>query len=101
MAQFDVYRNLSKVTQKRFPYFLEIQNDLHSRLQSRIVVPLALDVEPVRYLTPVFDIEGQRVVMYTMDMTSVMQDALSELVVNIEEKRTEIVDALDFLVNGF
>lgn len=39
--------------------------------------------------------------MYTMDMTSVMQDSLSELVANIEDKRTEIVDALDFLVNGF
>ena len=101
MAQFDVYRNLSKTTQKRFPYFLEIQNDLHSRLHSRIVVPLAIDVEPVRHLTPVFEIEGQSVVMYTMDMTSVMQDALHELVVNIEENRTEIVDALDFLVNGF
>jgi len=101
MAQFDVYRNLSKATQKRFPYFLEIQNDLHNRLHSRIVVPLAIDVEPVRHLAPVFEIEGQSVVMYTMDMTSVMQDALRELVVNIEGQRTEIVDALDFLVNGF
>jgi toxin CcdB len=101
MAQFDVYRNLSSTTQKRFPYFLEIQNDLHSRLHSRIVVPLALNVEPIRHLTPIFEIEGQSVVMYTMDMTSVMQDILSELVVNLEERRTEIVDALDFLINGF
>jgi len=101
MAQFDVYRNLSTRTKKRFPYFLEIQHALHSRLDSRIVVPLALNVEPVRHLTPVFQIEGQSVVMYTMDMTSVMQDVLSVKVTNIEEYRTEIVDALDFLVNGF
>jgi toxin CcdB len=101
MAQFDVYRNLSKVTQNRFPYFLDIQNNLHHRLHSRMVVPLAVGVKPVQHLTPVFEIEGHSVVMYTMDMTSVMQDALSELVVNIEEKRTDIVDAIDFLVNGF
>lgn len=47
MAQFDVYRNLSQKTQKRFPYFLEIQNNLHRRLHSRIVVPLATGVAPV------------------------------------------------------
>jgi toxin CcdB len=101
MAQFDVYRNLSTRTKKRFPYFLEIQHALHSRLDSRVVVPLAFNVEPIRHLTPVFQIEDQSVVMYTMDMTSVMQDVLSVKVTNIEEKRTEIVDALDFLVNGF
>jgi len=64
-------------------------------------VPLAIDVEPVRHLTPVFEIEGQSVVMYTMDMTSVLQDVLRLKVANIEEHRTEILDALDFLVNGF
>jgi len=101
MAQFDVYRNLSKASQKRFPYFLDIQNNLHNQLHSRMVVPLALDVKPVHHLTPVFEIEGQSVTMYTMDMTSIMQDVLSELVVNIEEKRSEIIDAIDFLVNGF
>ena len=52
-------------------------------------------------MTPVFEIEGQRVVTYTMDMTSVLQDILSAKVTNIEAHRTEIVDALDFLVNGF
>ncbi len=64
-------------------------------------MPLAIDVEPVRHLTPVFEIEGQSVVMYTMDMTSVLQDVLRLKVANIEEHRTEILDALDFLVNGF
>lgn len=101
MAQFDVYRNPSKATSKKIPYMLEIQNNLHSRLHTRLVVPLVLDAKPVRHMTPVFEIEGQTVVMYTMDMTSVMQDVLSVKVTNIEGYRTEIVDALDFLVNGF
>lgn len=101
MAQFDVFRNSSNVSKKHFPYLLDIQNNLHSRLLSRMVVPLAVGVEPIKHLTPVFTIEGQNVVMYTMDMTSVLEDVLSELVINIEDKRTEILDAIDFLVNGF
>jgi len=101
MAQFDIYRNLSKATSEKIPYLLDIQNDLHSRLHTRLVVPLVLNAKPVRHMTPVFEIEGQSVVMYTMDMTSVIQDILSVKVANIEEHRTEIVDALDFLVNGF
>jgi toxin CcdB len=101
MAQFDVYRNLSKATSEKIPYLLDIQNNLHSRLHTRLVVPLVLGAKPVRHMTPVFEIEGQNVVMYTMDMTSIMQDVLSVKVTNIEEYRTQIVDALDFLVNGF
>ncbi len=101
MAQFDVYKNPSKATSKKIPYLLEIQNNLHSRLHTRLVVPLVLDAKPVRHMTPVFEIEGQTVVMYTMDMTSVMQDVLSVKVTSIETHRTEIIDALDFLVNGF
>ncbi|MCF6243432.1 MAG: CcdB family protein [Sulfurovum sp.] len=101
MAQFDVYRNPSKITSKKAPYLLELQSNLHNRLHSRLVVPLVVGEKPVRHLTPVFEIEGQTVVMYTMDMTSVMQDVLSVKVTNIEEYRTKIVDALDFLVNGF
>jgi len=101
MAQFDVYKNPSKKTSKKIPYLLEIQNNLHSRLYTRLVVPLVLDAKPVRHMTPVFEIEGKTVVMHTMDMTSVMKDVLSVKVTNIEAHRTEIVDALDFLVNGF
>lgn len=62
---------------------------------------MVLDAKSVRHMMPVFEIEGQTVVMYTMDMTSVMQDILSVKITNIAEHRTEIVDALDFLVNGF
>jgi len=101
MAQFDVYRNLSKATGDKIPYLLEIQNDLHSRLHTRVVIPLVSGVKPVRHLTPVFEIEGQTVVMYTMDITSVLKDVLCTKVTNLEAYRTEIMDALDFLVNGF
>ena len=101
MAQFDVYRNPDPSTAGEFPYLLDIQHDTHHRLRSRLVVPLSLTMKPMTHLTPVFEIEGRKVVMSTVEMTSVSVEIFGEFVVNIEEHRTTIVDALDFLVNGF
>ena len=101
MAQFDVYRNIDSTTTEEFPYLLDIQHDTHHRLRSRLVVPLSSMLKPIAHLTPVFEIESRDVVMSTMEMTSVSPDIFGELVVNIKKHRTTIVDALDFLVNGF
>ena len=101
MAQFDVFRNPDISTADAFPYLLDVQHDIHHRMRSRLVVPLSLSMKPVAHLTPVFEIEGNRAVMSTMDMVSVTPDIFGEYVVNIKEHRTAIIDALDFLVNGF
>ena len=101
MAQFDVYKNPNEITKEQFPYLLDVQNDLHSRMHSRLIVPLAIGVLPIKYLTPQLRIEDQEVVMSTMDMTSVAVDSMGDLVVNVKEYRVEIENALDFLVNGF
>ena len=101
MAQFDVYKNPDISTVDEFPYLLDIQHDTHHRLRSRLVVPLSMMLKPMTHLTPVFEIEGRDVMMSTMEMTSASPDIFGEFVVNIKEHRTTIVDALDFLVNGF
>ncbi len=101
MAQFDVYRNPDPSTADEFPYLLDIQHDIHRRLRSRLVVPLSLAMKPITHLTPIFEIEGRKVVMSTVEMTSVSPEIFGEFVVNLKEHRTTIVDALDFLVNGF
>ena len=101
MAQFDVFRNPDVSTADAFPYLLDVQHDIHHRMHSRLVVPLSLSMKPVAHLTPIFEIEGNRAVMSTMDMVSVTPDIFGEYVVNIKEHRTAIIDALDFLVNGF
>ena len=101
MAQFDVYRNPDISTADEFPYLLDIQHDTHHRLRSRLVVPLSLLVKPIAHLTPVFELEGKNAVMSTMEITSASPEIFGEFVINIEEHRTTIVDALDFLVNGF
>ena len=40
MAQFDVYSNPSRHTQKVFPYIVDIQNSVISDIATRIVIPL-------------------------------------------------------------
>ena len=73
MAQFDVYINENTLTNSLFPYLLDIQNDLHNSLYS----------------------------MSTMDMVAVSVSILNKQVCNLSEYRSEIIDAIDFLINGF
>jgi len=101
VAQFDVYRNINETTKELFPYLLDVQNNLFSSLQTRVVVPLILGVKPIKKLNPLFVIEGKSVFMSTADMAGISLDSCGELVLNLEDKRYEVLDALDFLVNGF
>jgi len=101
MAQFDVYLNGNEATRELFPYLLEVQHGLLSSLKTRVVVPLGVGIEPIKHLNPIFKVEGKNVVMSTADMAGVPLEILGEKIVNLEERRHEIIDALDFLVNGF
>ena len=100
MAQFDVYKN-SRENRDVFPYFLDITHEINTISQLRVVVPLCNDSHAAKHLNPIFDIQGERLYLSTMDIAGIPIDFLSDKVMNLEEKRTKIVDALDFLVNGF
>ncbi len=50
---------------------------------------------------PNFNIEGEKLYMSTMDIVGIPATMLGNVIDNYEDRRTEIVDALDFLVNGF
>ena len=101
MAQFDVYRNINSSTAEQYPYLLDIQNDLFASLKTRLVAPLGAGMSPVRHLNPQFKIEGREVMMCTAEMAGIPLSACGEVVKNLGDKKNEIVDALDFLVNGF
>lgn len=101
MAQFDVYININNTSADLFPYLLDIQNDLFSALRTRVVVPLATDIQPIEHLNPTFDIDGLSVTMSTMDMAGIPLSSCGEVATNLTDHRNEIIDALDFLVNGF
>ena len=100
MAQFDLYRN-SGGNSDIFPYLLDITHEINSVSQLRVVVPLCNDNHDVTHLNPNFYIEGEKLYMSTMDMAGIPAAMLDDVIGNLEEKRTDIIDALDFLVNGF
>jgi toxin CcdB len=102
MAQFDVYRNPNSGTAAAFPYLLDLQSDLLSRLRSRVIAPLEpLTADPImRRLNPIFVVEARRVVMVTADLTSVNREILRDRVASLEDHRHDIINAIDVLWAG-
>ena len=101
MARFDVYR-FSEET----PYIVDIQAGIHSELATCIVVPLVpkalANKEFLPKLNPLIVFEGVDHVFITAQLGSVLRSSLNDKVGNLEaEHRQTIVDALDFLFQGF
>jgi toxin CcdB len=102
MAQFDVYRNPNSATAAAFPYLLDLQSNLLSRLSSRVIAPLEpLGADPImRRLNPIFVVEARRVVMVTADLTSVHREVLRDRVGSLDAYRHDIINAIDVLWAG-
>lgn len=99
MARFGVYRH-----PEGMGYLLDIQADLLSHLNTRVVVPLLpLDVapKPAKTLNPVFEIEGTAVSMVTQFMAAVPVRMLTSTVDALDGRRDEITAAVDLLFQGF
>lgn len=99
MARFAVYRNPDGEG-----YLLDIQADLLSHLNTRIVVPLlpvGIAPKPAGTLNPLFDVEGNAVSMVTQFMAAVPAQLLKTAVANLQDRRGEITAAMDLLFQGF
>ncbi|MBY6046099.1 CcdB family protein [Vannielia litorea] len=98
MARFDVYRGDTGST-----LLLDIQSDLLSGLNTRLVVPL-LPADnappPIRYLNPLFEVKGERYLMATQLMAAVPQRILSAPIASLSESADEITRATDTLMQG-
>ena len=83
---------------------VDCQADLLDGLNTRLVVPLlpAGDAPPaMARLNPIFEVEGQRVVMVTQFAATVMVRELGEQVASLAGEQDAIGNALDMLVSGF
>ena len=104
MAQFSLYKNLDKSSSKAYPYLVDVQTDLLSGLDSRMVIPLTpvsmLDRKAPTHLCPVIHLEVGDLVILTQQMTSVPAKILKEEVNDLSAFRNEIINALDFLITG-
>jgi toxin CcdB len=99
MARFDLYEGPGGAG-----YLLDLQADLLSGLNTRIVaplLPLAQAPKPARRLNPVFDIAGERVVMLTQFMAAVPVSELPRRFGSLAEQRDDIMNALDMIFIGF
>jgi toxin CcdB len=104
MPQFTVCRNKNLQTLSAVPFLLDVQNDLLSDLETRVVVPLSpvsvMKGRTLGSLMPVLEIEGERFVMLTPQMAGIPKSELGAPVARLEQYRFEIIAAIDFLLTG-
>lgn len=99
MPRFDIFENRDGAR-----YLLDVQSDLLSGLNTRVVVqllPKSSAPSPAQMLNPVFNIEGQEVVMATQYMAAVPEGELRFGVGSLAGRQDEISAALDMLFLGF
>jgi toxin CcdB len=99
MARFDVYRNPDGNG-----FLLDVQADLMSHLKSRLVIPLVRsDIAPlpIKVLNPVFELEDALYMLLTQQMAAVSIRMLKSPVHNVNDRRDEVVAAIDLLLQGF
>lgn len=99
MARFDVYANPGGEG-----YVVDVQADLLNGLNTRVVVPLLPRHQapvPAKRLNPVFRMADQEVVLATQFLSAVPMSVLGAPLGTLEPHRTEIINAIDFLMQGF
>jgi toxin CcdB len=103
MAQFDVYLNSNPETSSEIPFLLDVQADLLDNLATRVVAPFFLASvfgKPASHLNPQFIINQTKVVLSTAELAGVQVNILGEKITNLQDRRGEIIAALDFLFTG-
>jgi len=104
MSQFDLYVNPDKQTQRTYPYFVDIQNDLLDSLNSRLVIPLTpvsrADKTYPDNLCPVISIAGKPYALLTQQMAAIAGALLKKKAGSLADYRTQIIAAVDFLITG-
>lgn len=106
MARLDVYLNPGQTKDSDVPYLLEVQGDLLSALDSRVVVPLRRvdrfdEVALPKNLAPVFEIDGLACFMETPKLAAVPAKILKSPIASLINHQAEVTTALDFLFQGY
>ncbi|WP_301103132.1 CcdB family protein [Propionivibrio sp.] len=99
MARFGVYKNPDGEG-----YLLDVQADLLSHFNTRVVIPLlplSQAPAPAKTLNPVFDVTGTAHVMVTQFLAAVPESLLKTCLSSQDHRRDEIIAALDLLFQGF
>jgi toxin CcdB len=99
MARFGIYPNPSGKG-----YLIDVQADSMSHFNTRMVIPLlplGVAPRPAKILNPLFSIDGESYSMVTQYMAAVPAKILKDAVLRADDRRQDIVAAIDLLLQGF
>lgn len=85
-------------------YLIDVQANALAHLNTRMAVPLfplAVAPKPAKTLNPLFDINGETYSMVTQYMAAMPVRSLKNVIFSVENRRDDIVAALDLLFQGF
>jgi toxin CcdB len=98
MARFSIYADPAGDA-----YLLDVQADLLRHLNTRVVVPLmplGKAPKPATRLNPQFIVDGIECSMVTQYMAAVPASVLKREMINVADRRDDIVNAIDLLMQG-
>ena len=104
MARFSVYENTGEHA-KTTPFLLDVQTDLLSGLDTRVVIPLRkaslYKVKLPQDLMPIFSIKGSDFALETPKMAAVPSKILKKEIGNLKSQQHLVMTAIDRLFHGF
>jgi toxin CcdB len=104
MAQWDVYSNPGARLRDEIPFLVDLQSDLLSGLETRLVAPLArtriASAGLPRRLCPAFTIGGVAVVLLPQEAGPIDARLLKRRVMSLRTHSHDIVGALDAVISG-
>ena len=101
MTQFDVYENNSQRTRDKIPYFVNIQYDLITSLNTRVMIPVGRNKEVLKNINISIEINNEKLVLLTSQITTININDLGQKVCSLKDNRDEIISSIDFLITGF
>jgi len=103
VSDFAVHHNKS-LAAENYPYLLDVQSELLSGLDTRLVIPLMKKEEIrnaiIKNLNPIARVGGLEYVVVTQQMAAVPKVVVGEKVDHSEFSRTDVLTAIDFLITG-
>jgi hypothetical protein len=104
MTQYHAHKNLDPESRKGTPYWLDIQHELLSKFDTRVVIPLypisEVTISPVKNLSPSFTIQDRRYVAMAQLMLPTETAYLGSSVADFSSESHIITNAIDAVLSG-
>jgi len=104
VGQFDVYRNPSPASREAIPYMVDVQSDLLTGLQTRLLLPLArpryVPSKGPKALSPEVEVKGESLRVLPHLAAAMRPRDLGRPVASLASESSILVAALDAVLSG-